>query len=231
MLATIIIPISNNVPVNIINNIIAQHHLQTIALNIIISVHGIIPGRDLIHAQVVQREYLGDFSLAKTRNAGAWVCDTDWLIFSDIDITYDNDVLERMLAFNYPAVAGTTRCDIKGDNIEDVVKGNFYQCSNSPLIIKRSLFEEIGGYNEDYKNYGHEDSDTEHKITDLQRFDSNACHLMSIHNVISSPNWKRGQDTNKQLFFDRLKIPLEERRQRDGEIYFKNKKEFLNLHF
>lgn len=223
-LATLIIPISNTVPFDIINEVILKHKQQTIQIDIIISIHGTINDKNLIKATVVEREYEGNFSLSKTRNAGAWVSSTEWLIFTDIDTLYNNNLFERMIKLDHDAVAGRTRRDISVDG----QIGIYNRCGFAPLLIRSEFFEKIGGYNEKYSSWGYEDSSFEHKIENLVDYDSNGDHWMSIHNIVSSsPNWKRGQDTNRALFFKEQELPLEERIKIDRETYIENKLRFV----
>ena len=217
--ATIILPVTEHLPTNIINYIIKSYESISIPLNIIISHHGKRHDKQDINAIVVEREYNGDFSLSKTRNAGAWASNSKWLIFSDADTTYENDVFARMIAIGKKAVAGKSRRDIFVDST-----GDYYQCGFAPLLILREFFEEVGGYSEKFVNYGFEDSHFEHKIIDnLFNYDSKANHIMSIHNIMANlSTWKRGDD-NRKLFLDEMNIPLQDRIAFDHKFYFENK--------
>jgi predicted glycosyltransferase involved in capsule biosynthesis len=213
--ATLIIPISADVPVNIINQVIDIYRQQSF-LDIVVSIHG--HKQDKINSTVVERIYDGNFSLSKTRNAGAWVSNTDWLIFSDVDIVYQDDVFSNMIATGGEVVAGVTRRDISTDG----VPGEYYKCTNSPMVITRKLFEEIGGYCELYSGWGYEDSHFEHKLDGkIIEFRSNADHLLNVHNLVSSSTgWGRGKDTNRQLFFDLQNKSLADRISDDRIAYF-----------
>jgi hypothetical protein len=104
----------------------------------------------------------------------------------------------------------------------DGVPGEYYRCTNSPMVITRKLFEEIGGYCELYSGWGYEDSHFEHKLEGkIIEFKSNADHLLNIHNLVSSSTgWGRGKDTNRQLFFDLQNKSLVDRISDDRMAYF-----------
>lgn len=224
--ATIILPVTQHLPTNIINSIIKSYESISIPLNIIISHHGKRSDKQNINAIVVEREYDGDFSLSKTRNAGAWISDSKWLIFSDADTTYENDIFAHMIArsltLEKKAAAGKSRRDVFVDSV-----GDYYQCGFAPMLILREFFEKVGGYSEKFVNYGYEDSHFEHKINyDLFNYDSKANHIMSVHDIMANlSTWKRGDD-NRKLFLDEINIPLQDRVAFDHKTYFENKAKF-----
>ena len=209
----LILPTTNNIHADAINYVINNHRQQTIPIEIIISNHG--HRDDIIDARKIERHYDGPLSLAKARNAGVWSSTAEWIIFSDVDTIYDKTLFEEMLKQNNDAVAGRSRRDVR----EDGTIGEYYRCGFAPLLIKRNLFEDVGGYNEAYANYGHEDSSLEHKLS-LLDYDSRGDHLMWIHNMATTA-WDRS-GLNGDLFNSEQTLTLSDRIAADRLEFNKN---------
>jgi glycosyltransferase involved in cell wall biosynthesis len=191
---TLIIPVSQNYPpgVELIGDI---NKKQTIDIDIIFSVCA------------------DPFNIAKARNDGSKSIKSEWLIFADADTIFDHDLFERMIAVGTDAVAGKTRRDIEYLNDIDIsTNTNYYHCGFAPLLIKRELFHMVGGYCEQFKNYGYEDSDLEHKLPELPvAFDSRAHHIVSVHRAIARNGWNVDPNANANLFWQRQKMTKEDR--------------------
>ncbi len=122
--------------------------------------------------------------LAAARNRGAENCNTDTLMFLDVDCIPASDYCERMLDFSQKVkgtlVMGTPRYMLFAKNSEMDLQ-NLYELSvhhpSRPVIqglspescyemfwslcfsISRASFLEMGGFDEDYEGYGAEDTD------------------------------------------------------------------------
>lgn len=194
MKATLIVPISSCTPpeVGLIRDI---NKRQTIDIDIILS---ICPD---------------PFNISRARNCGSKNVKSEWLIFADADTCFDHDLFERMIAIGADAVAGKTRRDIDSINdLETSTNTSYYHCGFAPLLIRRELFERVGGYCEEFKGYGFEDSDFEHKLPELPvTFDSKAHHIVSVHRAIASNGWNKDPNANSDLFWSRQKMSKEER--------------------
>lgn len=212
--ASLILPCSVETPDKEIEKILYEHRRQTIELEIILSDYNknfrdLDTNKNFIHS--------GNFNLSHARNSGAKLSSTDWLIFSDIDTIYNNNVFEEMIKQNQNIIRGVSRTDI--ENIESPLR-DFYKCANSPIIFQRDYFFDIGGYCEEFKTYGYEDSDLSHKVNFIQDFDSKAMHILSIHKYKCS-TWNWGSDNNKTIFEERLKLSKKERIETDIINFFK----------
>lgn len=143
---------------------------------------------------------------------------TEWLIFSDLDTVYDDDLFERILAAGHPFVAGRSRRDVvdmaTGQPIND-----FYRCGFAPMVIKKALFESVGGFCTQYEGYGFEDSDFENKLPPALDFDSRGYHDMSVHSLMDKNNWRNDTEHNRKLFEVRLKMSVEDRIRADVAAY------------
>lgn len=159
------------------------------------------------------------FNLSKARNAGAKMAETEWLAFTDADFWYRSDLIQRMLDVGAPAIAGKTRIDVQ--TIDQAGRSDLVaaRCGFAPLLIKKSLFVQVGGYCQQYHRWGYEDSDFEQKLTVVE-FDSQAYHIQSIHDKISTgQHWQWGQETNRPLFDLRMKLTVEQRIAADVAVY------------
>lgn len=127
------------------------------------------------------------------------------------------------------AVAGVTRRDVPLSEIDNPTS-EFYKCQAGPLIVRRELFENIGGYCENYAKWGYEDSSMFHKLPNIGSYPANGSHIIEYHNIIaSSSSWKRGEDTNREIFLTEQTIPLDERIRIHKEEYAKNKTAYNKL--
>ncbi len=192
MLNTLIIPVSSDVPQDIITEVYRSYCRVTIPINI-------------------QFSYCDEpFSLARARNRGAQRAVSEWLIFSDVDMVYEDDLFARMLALGVPAVVGASRADVISTDLS--AHGEFYHCSCAPLLIRRDLFESVGGYCEDYVGWGYEDSQFSNKLPSIVNYDSKGYHMLSIHHLVSAkPSWGWGLDRNRALFDQHMILPLKTR--------------------
>lgn len=192
---SLVISVGKYVPETVVNEVCSYHQKQTIPLNIIV-------------ARLLDE----NFNLAKTRNLGANQAKTDWIIFSDVDTVYDRDLFERMIELKHDTVAGRSRMDVP---TMEQIGLNFptYECANSPILIRRELFDSVGGYCELYDKWGYEDSDFEHKLEGgIPAFDSRSYHILGIHRLTSTNiSWSWGGDENRRLFESRMSIPISER--------------------
>jgi len=191
---TIIIPLSRNVPTEVIESVL-EHHRTNHHVPILIS-----------------RTNDSIFNLSKARNMGACMTRSKWLLFCDADIVFSKDIQE-MTDINQPVVRGT----IRRDDIDPVHR---YKCANSPILIQRDFYFDVGGYCELYRGWGYEDSDFEHKLPVAPvDYNAEALHIMKIHNEISGNKlWKYGSDDNKELFIKRMSEPVEKRINDDKQV-------------
>lgn len=158
----------------------------------------------------------GLFILSQARNIGAKQASCDWLVFSDADTYYRTHLFEEMLALDEPAVAGRSRA-----NVNDVggSPGEYWRVGFAPLLIKKELFESLGGYCEQYKGWGYEDSDFEQKLPRLVDYDSKALHVLPLHEALTTVEWGWGKDKNRPLFDSRMKLSVEQRIADDKAVY------------
>src|SRR5574343_911061 len=181
---TLVLPVSGDVPDVFIELAKDIHSSQTIKPEIVISRYDSVP-----------------FSLSRARNAGAKQAQTEWLAFTDIDTFFSRDLFERMLAIGSSATGGKTRGDV--ELLTDMFlcpDPVFTHCGFAPMLIKKELFESVGGYCEQYSGWGYEDSDFEHKV-EITPYISNAYHILTIHKLISgNPQWNWGSENNRKLF-------------------------------
>lgn len=213
----VVVPVSVDVPVGVVRDCVGLLGCQSVGVDVVVSVWGLGFG-GVVGARVVGQEGVGRFSLSRTRNVGARVCGSRWLVFCDVDMVYDVDLFERMVGVGARVVAGRSRCDVGLDG----VCGGFYRCGFAPLLIDRVLFEEVGGYNVEYCGWGYEDSSLEHKVGGVVDFDSRGRHLLGVHDVVSSSvGWGRGGDGNRGLFLREQGLSLGERVRRDRDNYFR----------
>jgi hypothetical protein len=218
MSVSLILPVSVEVPTDVIEAVIRDYINSAIINHEIIVVDYNSRYRPIQNAHVYPVD--GYFNLAEARNYGARQATGETLVFSDIDICYEPYTIINMLKWNVPVVRGVTRGDV--ENIGDKPT-SYYKCSNSPMMINAWYFRQLGGYCEDYKSWGYEDSDFEHKllaipISRIQDFDTKAIHVKSIHQY-KSPTWKHGNDDNRGIFERRLLLPVCDRIQYDRERF------------
>jgi len=220
---SIVIPTSTNIPASPINAIIEQLRKQTIDPEIIVSNQGMREDEISLTCDcLIQYPCPGEtFLLSKARNEGAKRSNQEWLAFTDCDIYYNEETLEEMLGYGEEAMRGCTLQNVT--NIGSRPLGDPYQCGAAPLLIQRSLFEEIGGYCEAYKGWGFEDSDLEHKLKDygseLYLFESNGYHVVSVHKKIRNEQWKQSSESNRDLFQTRRDQDVQERIKADLTYY------------
>lgn len=102
-------------------------------------------GRHCPSVRVVRVDGAAGFNLARARNAGAAVCEADWLCFIDADVRVEPDFMDE--------VAGL------------LVPGAYYRPlppdvpTWGTVIVARSDFERVGGYDEVMEGWGGEDDD------------------------------------------------------------------------
>lgn len=230
--ASLILSTSNQIPSSVVNRVIEEHRKQTIDLEIIVSNYG-IRKHEFISDVFVYTDSSSIINLSRMRNNGARVSSSEWLIFSDIDTVYEKDLFETMLyigkQFDFKALAGRTRLNYQNINSK-IPCSHEYRCSNSPMVVNRNTFINIGGYCEKYHTWGYEDDDFAYKIGEknLYCFDSKSKHIMEIHNFISAnKEWNHGSDANKQFFLNRKKVGIANMVIQDY-IDFQNKKIVTN---
>jgi len=204
VIASVILPCSAEIPDDIINLIIRKYRDQTIKLEIIISDFS-NKNRNIDCDILVQTP--GEFNLSKSRNNGSIASSADWLIFSDIDTVYNNDLFAAIININSKIIKGNTRGDT--DDI-DVDPTSYYKCGFAPMLIDREYFFNLGGYCEKYEHWGYEDSDFEHKLDNIIEFDTKGKHILPIHKF-KNINWGHGNDANRKIFDERMKISLNDR--------------------
>lgn len=225
-IASVIIPTCNFIPARIINDMINQHRRQSLNVDIIVSNMGY--RTDSLECDcLVQYPEENLYNLSRSRNKGSRRSNSKWLIFTDCDIYYDDDLFQKIVRIaenhNKLAVRGNTLYNRKLPGSK--VIGDKYHCGAAPMFINRSLYEIIGGYCEDYVGWGYEDSDLEHKLKDLgyfvNDFDAGGYHVLDYHNVIrqNASMWNNN-DSNRPLFEKRCNTNVYQRVMADRAAYF-----------
>ena len=117
-------------------------------------------------AQVVARLALSSFfpirilqqsnsGPAAARNYGAREAIGDWLSFLDADDTFLPEKLEKQIQYTHDPNVGLIHCGIESRPIpteELITFERLWQCNeiaNSTVLIRRTAFEQLGGYDED----------------------------------------------------------------------------------
>jgi hypothetical protein len=86
-------------------------------------------------------------------NMGVESCDTDWIVISNNDVEFKDGWLEALLKANYPIVSPKCPDDDRQEHIKVNTTGfeTGVHLSGWCFMIHRSLWEEIGGFDEDFK--------------------------------------------------------------------------------
>jgi GT2 family glycosyltransferase len=125
--------------------------------------------------QLIQRDYKNVIWVqgprkgpAANRNRGAQASSGDWLVFIDDDCLPTQSWLSeiRNSIAGCDVVEGKTICPDKTyhpfeDVVENITGDLFWSCN---LAVSRSLFERLGGFDEDFLIAGGEDLDFAHRL-------------------------------------------------------------------
>jgi len=218
---SVVIPTSKHIPSLHLNKIFNKIKQQTLDIEIIASNNGIRIDGDLWCHCLIQTDFSENFNLSKQRNQGAKHSRGEWLAFSDCDIYYNSNLFKKMIETGFDVVRGNTLRN--KDTVNSGEPSKKFKCGAAPLLIKRKIFEKIGGYCELYEGWGYEDSDIEHKLIDygIEIFDFNSLgyHITEIHKVVKNKKWERSSTENRDLFLKRRKQPIDERIKQDLDIY------------
>lgn len=206
---SVIISTSNCISTQHINATIEELRKQSIDLTIIVSNFGLRTDRPNCD-KYIDFYVDSEFNLSATRNQGALLCNTEWLIFSDVDIIYGYNSFNGIVSSGHKAVRGNRLSDI--DRIGSQ-PSHQYECMFAPFAIKHDLFEEIGRFSEIYYGHGLEDSDMDWKLKDygieLHNMWCDAYHILDTHKQIVG-GWRK-ENKNRELFIERRKIPIADR--------------------
>ena len=217
MKASLILIASNRFTVPDLNEMIARHRAHKLEPQVVVSFVGRVPVG--IKADLTVTTPGERMTLAVPRNAAAKATSSEWLIFTDADTYYAKE-LGDLLELGHDHLRGDRRHDVEDF---DKKMGPPYACACTPMIIKRTLFEGVGGYHTGYYGYGHEDSDFEHKLNEkygkCPTADAGAVHVRRIHDRLEGPDWDRGGNANMMLFKNRLAASVEARIARDRAAY------------
>lgn len=159
---------------------------------------------------------------AANRNNGAKVATGEWVIFTDDDCVPDSSWLASLLLAANDAkvdvVEGLTttpgfRQSLLWEGIQNPRGGNLWSCN---LAVKSGLFRRLGGFDEDFRDPAHEDSELAFRL----KRDAGKIVFQREMLVVHPPRrvgWKGLWRRTKMGRWDRLyalktgKIPAEER--------------------
>jgi len=135
---------------------------------------------------------------AANRNHGAKMASGEWLAFIDDDCIPQHRWLEAIIAETSIAdvIEGKTVCPLKRDtpleeHVENLTGGNLWSCN---MAIRRQLFEELGGFDEDFLIAGGEDMEFARRVQRNQsrvRFAPSALMHHPSRYIGWSGLWKR----------------------------------------
>jgi hypothetical protein len=208
MNASIIIVANQRANKDCLDAVIERHRAHNCQIIIVYQDDG-----PAVSADVVLRVPGSVVSLSKCRNAGAKATSSDWLLFADADTIYQS--LPELPACG--AFRGEWRKDAMC--MDGEIASPNYHVVAAPMGVRRDVFEKVGGYNEGYAGYGHEDCDFLHKLPECIAVDTGAIHLLNMHWGWGNDDWNRGREINRQHYAARCVIPLEQRIAEDVAAY------------
>jgi GT2 family glycosyltransferase len=117
-----------------------------------------MPGKRYMHASTLPAH--AEFNYNAFANAAASKGHAEWIMVANNDLVFDDGWLHQLLAANHPVVCPRSPEDIRQKDITTNVCGytNAVNFSGWCFMMKRSLWRQIGGFDEDFGFWCADDS-------------------------------------------------------------------------
>lgn len=153
------------------------------------------PGKRYMHATTLPAQ--AEFNYNAFANAAASKGSAEWIMVANNDLVFDDGWLHHLLAANHPVVSPRSPEDIRQADLEGNATGyeNAINFSGWCFMIKRSLWTQIGGFDEDFGFWCADDSVIEQvRATGIAPMLVAAAHVHHIGSVTLRTIPKRHDD-------------------------------------
>lgn len=171
----------------------------------------VIEDSDYCYYNATKVEVKGDFNYNAFMNAGAEVCKNEYIVFCNNDLIFHKGWFTEMLKYDFDCMSPRSMRDFRQWNyIEPIISGYGIGTvfSGWCFMLKRSIWEEIGGLDEDFKFWYADNATVEQlkriNVTPKLITNSFVEHIGS-QTLIKEPNNVQEELTNNQsiVFYEK----------------------------